>query len=78
MAQEPKNRTVEQELRDLANTLGKYTSAEVALSGAVVTDLDRALHGFGDHLANLHRRIEKLEEQTPEWTTKGWGAPPGD
>jgi hypothetical protein len=78
MAEEPRKRNVEQELRDLANTLDKYASAEVQISGEVVTELDKALRGIGDHLVDLHRRVEKLEEQTPEWTTKGWGLPPGD
>jgi hypothetical protein len=78
MAEEPRKRNVEQELRDLANTLDKYASAEVQISGEVVTELDKALRGIGDHLVDLHRRVEKLEEQTPEWTTKGWGPPPGD
>jgi hypothetical protein len=78
MAEEPERRTVEQELRDLANTLDKYASAEVHLSQEVVTDLSKAVHVIGDHLVDLHQRIEKLEENTPEWTTRGWGPPPGD
>jgi hypothetical protein len=78
MAEEPDRRTVEQELRDLARTLDKHASGGVQLSEEVVTDLGKALDVIGDHLVNLHRRIEKLEESTPEWTTRGWDPPPGD
>ncbi len=77
MAEGPEKRTVEQELRDLANTLDKYASGEVQLTEEVVADLGKALHGVGDHLVDLHRRVEKLEENTPEWTTRGWVPPPG-
>jgi hypothetical protein len=78
MAEEPEDRTVEQELHDLANTLDKYASGEVQLTEEAVTDLSKALHGIGDHLVDLHRRVEKLEESSPEWTTEGWVPPPGD
>ena len=78
MAEDPGKRTAEQELRDLASTLDKYASGEVQLTEDVVTDLSKALHGIGDHLVDLHRRVDKLEESTPEWTTRGWIPPPGD
>ncbi len=78
MAEEPGKRSVEQELRDLAHTLDKYASGEVQLTEEVVTDLSKAVRGISDHLVDLHRRVEKLEEDTPEWTTRGWDPPPGD
>lgn len=78
MAEESERRTVEQELRDLAGTLGKYASGGVQLGDDVVTDFGKALDVIGNHLVDLHRRVEKLEENNPEWTTRGWDPPPGE
>ena len=78
MAEKPEKRTVEQELRELATTLDKYGSGEGRLTKEMVTDLSKAIHGIGGHLVDLHHRVEKLEENTPEWTTRGWDPPPGD
>ena len=78
MADSPETRNVEQEIHDLKKSLEKYASGEVHLSSEVVSDLGKAMHDIGDHLVDFHRRIEKLEEDNPEWTTRGWGPPPGD
>lgn len=74
---EPERPTVERELRDLASTLGKYAAGGVQLSEEAVTDLGKALDVISHHLGDLHRRVEKLEQSTPEWTTRGWEPPPG-
>ena len=78
IAEPPERRTVEQEIRDLTSSLDKYVSGDAHLSSEVVTDLGKAIHDIGDHLVDFHRRIEKLEEDKPEWTTRGWGPPPGE
>ena len=78
MAEPPQKRSVEQELRELMRSLDKYVSGNAELGSEVVTDLGRAIHGIGDHVVDLHQRIAKLEEDKPEWTTRGWGPPPGD
>ncbi len=78
MAESPETRNIEQEIHDLMKTLEKYTSGEAHLSSEVATDFGKAMHDIGDHLVAFHRRIEKLEENDPEWTTRGWGPPPGD
>lgn len=77
MEEPPETRTVEQEIRDLVRSLDKHISSDVQLSSEVVADLGKAIHGIGDHLVDFHRRIEKLEEDKPEWTTRGWELPPG-
>jgi len=78
MAESPEKRNVEQELRALMRSLDKYVSGNAELNSEVVTDLGKAIHAIGDHVVDLHQRIERLEEGTPEWTTRGWGPPPGD
>ena len=78
MAESPEKRSVEQELRALMRSLDKYVSGNAPLSSEVVTDLGKAIHGIGDHVVDLHQRIERLEEDKPEWTTRGWEPPPGD
>lgn len=78
MAESPESRNVEQEIHDLMKSLEKYASGDAHLGSEVVTDLGKAMHDIGNHLVDFHRRIEKLEENDPEWTTRGWGPPPGD
>ncbi len=56
-------------------SLDKYVSGNAELGSEVVTDLGRAIHGIGDHVVDLHQRIAKLEEDKPEWTTRGMGSP---
>ncbi|MGO8876262.1 MAG: hypothetical protein ACLQNG_10935 [Acidimicrobiales bacterium] len=77
MAETPERRSVEQELRDLIRSLEKYAAGGAELSAQALTDLGKAIHDVGEHLVNLHRRIERLEADTPEWTTRGWAPPPG-
>jgi len=78
MAESPEKRSVEQELRELMRSLDKYVSGNAVLSSEVVTDLGKAIHDIGDHVVDLHQRIQRLEEDKPEWTTRGWEPPPGD
>lgn len=77
MVENPEKRSVEQELRDLVRSLERYVAGSIQPTSQVVTDLGRAIRDVGEHLVNLHRRIEKLEADTPEWTTRGWTPPPG-
>ena len=42
-----------------------------------IDDLRRSLDRIGEHLVSLHNRLARIEEAEPEWTTRGWEAPPG-
>jgi uncharacterized coiled-coil protein SlyX len=68
---------LEDRIRELKASLDKYITGEAELSSAVATDLTKAVHELADHLVELHRRVEKMEETVPEWTTRGWTPPPG-
>jgi TRAP-type uncharacterized transport system substrate-binding protein len=70
-------RSVEDEIQDLKASLEKHTRKEAQLPSDVVTDLTKAIHDLSDQVVSLHRRIEKIEESQPEWTTGGWLPPPG-
>lgn len=68
---------IENRIRELKETLEKYTTGKEHPMPAAVADLTKAIHEIGDHLIDLHRRIEKIEETHPDWTTRGWTPPPG-
>lgn len=68
---------IENRIHDLKGALDKYISGTEHPTPAVVADLTKAIHEVGDHLVELHRRIGKLEETLPEWSTRGWTPPPG-
>ncbi|HMK98691.1 MAG TPA: hypothetical protein VK428_00730 [Acidimicrobiales bacterium] len=68
---------VEQELRHLKEKLATYTKGQTNPTPEVLADLARGVHELGDHMIALHRRLEKLEANTPQWTTRGWEPPPG-
>ena len=75
---EPRNTsTIEQRIRDLKEKLDTYLKGPANPTPEVLADLARGVHELGDHLIALHRRVEKLEENTPQWTTRGWEPPPG-
>lgn len=64
--------TIEQRLQGLKETLSRYKKGHPIPTPEVVTDLARAIHELGDHLSELNRRLEKLEQDKEQWTTKGW------
>ena len=75
---EPRSKaTIEQELRHLREKLETYTEGHTNPTPAVLADLTKGIHELGDHVIALHRRLEKLEADKPEWTTRGWDPPPG-
>ena len=77
MAQAGDKRRVEHAIDSLKAPIGKYLKEGAHLTPEVVADLTKAIHGLSNHLVDLHRRIEKIEETHDEWTTRGWMPPPG-
>jgi len=76
--QHPKaQQSIEHDIHALAQSLDKYASDGAHVIPELVPDLTRAVHGIGDHLVALHRRLERLEAAENEWTTRGWEPPPG-
>jgi len=64
--------TIEQKLRNLKRTISKYKRGRPTPTPEVVVDVTKAIHELSDHLITLNRRIEKLERNQKEWTTRGW------
>lgn len=77
MTQTDDRRNLEGRIRQLKSSLDKYITGEAELTTAVAADLTKVVHEIADHLVDLHRRFEKIEETLPEWTTRGWMPPPG-
>jgi hypothetical protein len=69
--------TTEQKLTNLKESLNKYRAGRPALSTEVVTDMAKAVHELSDHLIALNRRLENLEENQKQWSTRGWIGPEG-
>jgi len=60
---EPRSKpTVEQELRNLRDTLERYTKGHTNPTPKVAADLTKGIHELGDHMIALNRRLQKLEE----------------
>jgi hypothetical protein len=76
--EEPREQhSVEHDINDLRQSLGKQTGQGMRPSAEFVTEVTRAIQTIGEHLVALHRRLERLEDTQPEWTTRGWEPPPG-
>lgn len=69
--------SLEERIGETKALLAKYMTGEAGVTPAVVAELAKAVHEIGDHLVELHRRFEKIEQTLPEWTTRGWMPPPG-
>ena len=74
---EPDHKAIEERIRELKVTLERYATGGEPATPAAVADLSRAVHEMGDHVMDLHRRLEAIEKTLPEWTTQGWTPPPG-
>ena len=68
---------LERDIAKLKASIGKYLSGTSGVSSEVAADLTKTIHELGDHVVDLHRRIEKIEDDHEEWTTRGWLPPPG-
>lgn len=68
---------IENKIHELKGAIDKYITGKQQPTPTVVADLMKAIHEMGDHLVELHRRVEAIEEMLPEWTTRGWSPPPG-
>lgn len=67
--------TVEEAVRRLKTSVARYAVKGSEPTHEAVADLAKAINEVGDHLVALHHRIDKLEEDLPEWTTRGWQSP---
>ena len=77
MTQAGDKRTTEDEITDLEASIEKYLKGDAQIPSDVANDLSKAIHDLSDQVGQLHRRIEKIEANEPEWTTHGWMPPPG-
>jgi len=68
---------IEQELSHLKEKLETYSQGHTNPTPEVLADLARGVHELGDHMIALHRRLETLESNAPQWTTRGWEQPAG-
>ena len=74
----PRDRgSTEQEIADVKASIEKYRTEGAQITSEVTADLTKAIQDLGDHLVNVHRRVEKIEDTHDEWTTGGWVPPPG-
>jgi len=77
MTQPGGEKDLEHQIHELKAWIDKHARTAAAPTAEVVADLTQAIHEIGDHLVNLHRRIERIEDSNPQWTTRGWIPPPG-
>jgi len=77
MTEPPSTPSVAQELGHLKEKLETYTKGHTNPTPEAFADLAKGVHELSDHVIALHRRLEKLEANTPQWTTRGWEPPPG-
>jgi hypothetical protein len=68
---------LEADMNKLKVAVDKYLSEAPEAYSEVAADLTRAIHQLSDSIVNLHRRMEKIENDHEEWTTRGWLPPPG-
>jgi hypothetical protein len=71
------HRRIEQRIKELRASLAKYETGAAQLDAQAVADLTKAVHDIGDHLMELSGRIDRIEDNREEWTTRGWNPPPG-
>jgi hypothetical protein len=62
---------------ELKASIDKYLSDTSHADSDVAADLTKAVHDLSDHVVDLHRRVEKIENDQEEWTTHGWLPPSG-
>ncbi len=67
----------ERDIGKLKASIDRYLSGTSGVSSEAAADLTKTIHELGDHLVDLHRRLEKVENDHEEWTTRGWLPPPG-
>jgi uncharacterized coiled-coil protein SlyX len=77
MTQAGEEKGLEHRIRELKSWIDTHARTAAEPTSEVVADLTKAVQEIGDHLVDLHRRIERIERSNPEWTTRGWMPPPG-
>ena len=68
---------LERRIRELRTSLAKYETGAQELDPEAMADLTKAVHVIGDHLMELSERIDRIEDNREEWTTRGWNPSPG-
>ena len=71
------HRRLERRIKELRTSLAKYETGALQLDPEAMADLTKAVHDIGDHLMELSERIDRIEDNREEWTTRGWSPAPG-
>jgi len=64
-------------ISELKASIDKYLTGAEEPTAEALAALTKAVHELAEHVVELHRRFERVEESLPEWTTGGWMPPPG-
>jgi hypothetical protein len=67
----------EDRINELKASIGKYLIGEEAPTVEALAELTKAVHQLAEHVVDLHKRFERIENSVPEWTTRGWDPPSG-
>ena len=73
----PHQQDPETRIRELQASIHRYLGGAETATGDALAEVTRALHELADHVVDLHKRFERVEQSIPEWTTHGWMPPPG-
>ena len=71
------HRRLERRIKELRTSLAKYEAGALELDPEAMADLTKAVHEIGDHLMELSERIDRIDDNREEWTTRGWDPAPG-
>ena len=77
MAPSDDHRRLEGRIKELRASFAKYETGALQLDPEAMADLTKAVRDIGDHLMELSERIDRIEDNREEWTTRGWNAAPG-
>ncbi len=65
----------EERIGELKSSIGKYLTGVEEPTGEALADVTKAVHELADHVVDLHKRFDRVEESLPEWSTRGWMPP---
>ena len=71
------HRRLERRIKELRTSLAKYETGALQFDPEAMADLTKAVRDIGDHLMKLSERIDRIEDNREEWTTRGWNPAPG-
>jgi len=64
-------------ISELKASLDKYLTGAEKPTAEALAEVTKAVHELADHIVDIHKRFERVEDSLPEWTTRGWMPPPG-